>query len=129
MVVHRRYNPEGISQYNIVPGLLGVILQMTMVMMTSIALTRETERGTMENLLAMPATPLEIMLGKVLPYLVVGAVQVVVVLAAAKLLFAVPFVGSLPLLLVGGPGLRAGAGAARLHDLDRRAHPDAGACS
>ncbi len=99
VVVHRRYNPEGISQFNIVPGLLGVILQMTMVMMTSIALTRETERGTMENLLAMPASPLEIMLGKVLPYLVVGGVQVVVVLAAAKLLFAIPFAGSLPLLL------------------------------
>ncbi|TGR89553.1 ABC transporter permease, partial [Mesorhizobium sp. M2E.F.Ca.ET.209.01.1.1] len=89
----------GISQYNIVPGLLGVILQMTMVMMTSIALTRETERGTMENLLAMPSSPLEIMMGKVLPYLVVGAVQVVVVLAAAKLLFAIPFMGSLSLLL------------------------------
>ena len=99
VVVHRRYNPEGISQYNIVPGLLGVILQMTMVMMTSIALTRETERGTMENLLAMPLSPAEIMLGKVLPYLVVGAVQVVVVLISAKLLFNVPFVGSLPLLL------------------------------
>ena len=99
VIVHRRYNPEGISQYNIVPGLLGVILQMTMVMMTSIALTRETERGTMENLLAMPASPAEIMLGKVLPYLVVGAVQVVVVLVTAKLLFAVPFIGSLPLLL------------------------------
>lgn len=99
VVVHRRYNPEGISQYNIVPGLLGVILQMTMVMMTAMALTRETERGTMENLLAMPATPAEIMLGKVLPYLVVGAVQVVVVLVAAKLLFGVPFVGSLALLL------------------------------
>ena len=99
VVVHRRYNPEGISQYNIVPGLLGVILQMTLTMMTSIALTRETERGTMENLLAMPASLLEIMLGKVLPYLVVGAVQVAVVLAAAKLLFSVPFVGSLPLLL------------------------------
>ncbi|MER9332279.1 ABC transporter permease [Mesorhizobium sp. M0152] len=99
VVVHRRYNPEGISQYNIVPGLLGVILQMTMVMMTSIALTRETERGTMENLLAMPSSPLEIMLGKVLPYLVVGAVQVVVVLAAAKLLFAIPFTGSTSLLL------------------------------
>ena len=98
VVVHRRYNPDGISQYNIVPGLLGVILQMTLVMMTSIALTRETERGTMENLLAMPASPVEIMLGKVLPYLVVGAVQVVVVLAAAKLLFCVPFVGSLSLL-------------------------------
>jgi ABC-2 type transport system permease protein len=99
VIVHRRYNPEGISQYNIVPGLLGVILQMTMVMMTSMALTRETERGTMENLLAMPASPAEIMLGKVLPYLVVGAVQVVVVLTASKLLFNVPFMGSLSLLL------------------------------
>jgi len=101
VIVHRRYNPEGISQYNIVPGLLGVILQMTMVMMTSMALTRETERGTMENLLAMPSSPVEIMLGKILPYLVVGSVQVAVVLSAAKLLFAVPFFGSLPLLLVG----------------------------
>ena len=99
VIVHRRYNPEGISQYNIVPGLLGVILQMTMVMMTSIALTRERERGTMENLLAMPASPLEIMLGKVLPYLVVGAVQVAVILGAAKLLFGVPFIGSIWLLL------------------------------
>ncbi len=99
VVVHRRYNPEGVSQYNIVPGLLGVILQMTMVMMTSIALTRETERGTMENLLAMPSSPLEIMMGKVLPYLVVGGVQVLVVLAASKLLFAIPFTGSMTLLL------------------------------
>lgn len=99
VVVHRLYNPEGVSQYNIVPGLLGVILQMTMVMMTAVALTRETERGTMENLLAMPSSPLEIMLGKVLPYAGVGAVQVVVVLIAAKLLFFVPFVGGLPLLL------------------------------
>ena len=99
VVVHRRYNPEGISQYNIVPGLLGVILQMTMVMMTSIALTRETERGTMENLLAMPASPVEIMLGKVLPYLVVGAVQVAVVLVASKLLVSVAFGGSLPVLV------------------------------
>ena len=84
VVVHRRYNPEGISQYNIVPGLLGVILQMTMTMMTSMALTRETERGTMENLLAMPSSPVEIMLGKILPYLVVGAVQVVVVLTGGE---------------------------------------------
>ncbi|MDZ5697316.1 ABC transporter permease [Chelativorans sp. M5D2P16] len=99
VVVHRRYNPEGISQYNIVPGLLGVILQMTMVMMTSIALTRERERGTMENLLAMPASPLEIMLGKILPYLAVGAVQVIVVLGAARLLFDVPFMGGMGLLL------------------------------
>ncbi len=101
VVVHRRYNPEGITAYNIVPGLLGVILQMTMVMMTSMALTREVERGTMENLLAMPVSPLEIMLGKVLPYLIVGSVQVLVVLLAARLLFAVPFVGSLALLLTG----------------------------
>jgi ABC-2 type transport system permease protein len=99
VVVHRRYNPEGISQYNIVPGLLGVILQMTMVMMTAMALTRETERGTMENLLAMPASPVEIMFGKVLPYAGVGAVQVVVVLIAAKLLFFVPFIGGMTLLL------------------------------
>jgi ABC-2 type transport system permease protein len=83
-----------------VPGLLGVILQMTMVMMTSIALTRETERGTMENLLAMPASPLEIMLGKVLPYLAVGAVQVAVVLLAARALFDIPFLGSVWVLLV-----------------------------
>ncbi len=100
VTVHRRYNPEGISQYNIVPGLLGVILQMTMVMMTAMALTRETERGTMENLLAMPATPVEIMLGKVLPFLGVGGVQVVVVLIAAKVLFGVPFVGSLVMLIL-----------------------------
>ncbi len=98
-VVHRRYNPENVTQYNIVPGLLGVILQMTMVMMTAMALTREIERGTMENLLAMPITAGEIMLGKVLPYLVVGAVQVMIVLGAARLLFAVPFLGGLWLLL------------------------------
>ncbi|MBZ0163823.1 MAG: ABC transporter permease [Notoacmeibacter sp.] len=101
VVVHKRYNPEGITQYNIVPGLLGVILQMILVMMTSMALTRETERGTMENLLAMPSSALEVMLGKVLPYMVVGAVQVAVVLAAAKLLFSVPFIGSMSLLLTG----------------------------
>lgn len=101
VVVHRRYNPEGVTQYNIVPGLLGVILQMTMVMMTSMALTREVERGTMENLLAMPASPVEIMLGKVVPYLLVGATQVVVVLVAAKLFFGIPFVGSMTLLLSG----------------------------
>lgn len=101
VVVHKRYNPEGITQYNIVPGLLGVILQMTMVMMTSIALTRETERGTMENLLSMPVTPVEIMLGKVLPYFFVGAVQVAVVLSVARAVFHVPFVGSIGLLLAG----------------------------
>ncbi|MBV1704478.1 MAG: ABC transporter permease [Hyphomicrobiales bacterium] len=101
VVVHRRYNPDGISQYFVVPGLLGVILQMTMTLVTSIALTREAERGTMENLLAMPATGLEIMAGKVLPYFVVGAAQVAVILAAARLLFDVPFAGGLGFLLAG----------------------------
>jgi ABC-2 type transport system permease protein len=100
IIVHRRYNPEGITQYNIVPGLLGVILQMTMVMMTAIALTREVERGTMENLLAMPLQPVEIMTGKIAPYIGIGAVQVTVILTVAKLLFGVPFIGSLTLLLV-----------------------------
>ena len=96
--VHRRYNPEGITQYNIVPGLMGVVLTMTMVMMTSIAMTRERERGTMENLLATPVRPLEVMLGKIIPYVLVGYVQVVVILTAAKFLFSVPMVGSLVLL-------------------------------
>jgi ABC-2 type transport system permease protein len=96
--VHRRYNPEGITAYNIVPGLMGVVLTMTLVMMTSIAMTRERERGTMENLLATPVRPLEVMLGKIVPYIVVGYVQVVVILTAAKFLFQVPMVGSLALL-------------------------------
>ena len=101
IVVHRRYNPDAISQYFIVPGLLGVILQMTMTIMTSVALTREIERGTMENLLAMPANGVEIMLGKVLPFFIVGAVQVAVILIASRVLFHVPFVGSLGMLLTG----------------------------
>ena len=96
--VHRRYNPEGITQYNIVPGLMGTILTMTMVMMTALAMTRERERGTMENLLATPVRPLEVMVGKILPYIVVGYVQVTIILGAAKLLFQVPMVGSLALL-------------------------------
>jgi ABC-2 type transport system permease protein len=101
IVVHKRYNPDGISQYFVVPGLLGVILQMTMTIMTSVGLTREIERGTMENLLAMPLNGFEIMLGKVLPYFIVGAVQVAVILSAARLLFHVPFVGDLSMLLGG----------------------------
>ncbi|MRX51531.1 ABC transporter permease subunit [Paracoccus sp. S-4012] len=101
IVVHRRFNPEGSSQLNIVPALLGIILQMTMVMMTAMALTREIERGTMENLLAMPATPAEIMVGKITPFLAVGAVQVAVVLIAARAIFGVPFEGSSGLLLAG----------------------------
>jgi len=96
--VQRRYNPEGLSRYNIVPGLLGVILTMTMVMMTSLAMTRERERGTMENLLATPARPIEVMIGKILPYILIGYVQVAVVLVTARLLFDVPMIGSLTLL-------------------------------
>jgi ABC-2 type transport system permease protein len=98
-IIHRRYNPAGVSQFNVVPGLLGVILQMTAVMMTAMALTREIERGTMENLLAMPATGAEIMLGKIMPFLGIGAVQVVVILSAAMGLFGVPFQGSAGLLV------------------------------
>ena len=101
IVIHRMYNPEGISQYNIVPGLLGVILTMTMIMITSIAMTRETERGNMENLLAMPARPWEVMIGKIVPYVGVGIVQTTIVLAAAFYVFQVPFVGSLGLLALG----------------------------
>jgi ABC-2 type transport system permease protein len=98
VVIHRRYNPEGITRYNVVPGLLGIILTMTMVMMTALAVTRERERGTMENLLAMPVRPVEVMIGKIVPYIGIGGVQVTVVLIAAKVLFDVPFVGSLFLL-------------------------------
>lgn len=100
LVVHRRYNPAGITAFNIVPALLGVILTMTMVMITSIALTRETERGTMENLLATPVRPIEVMIGKTTPYIGVGAVQVAIVLLVATLLFQIPFTGSLAAFLV-----------------------------
>jgi ABC-2 type transport system permease protein len=96
--VHRRYNPEGATEYNIVPGLIGTILTMTMVMMTAIAVTRERERGTMENLLSMPVRPIEVMLGKIVPFIVVGYIQVAVILLAGKVLFGVPVLGSLWLL-------------------------------
>jgi ABC-2 type transport system permease protein len=97
--VQRNYNPEGITQYNIVPGLMGTILTMTMIMMTGMAMTRELERGTLENLLAFPVHPLEVMIGKILPYIMVGYIQVTVILVAAYFLFSVPIAGSLPLLL------------------------------
>ncbi len=96
--VHRRYNPEGLTAYNVVPGLMGVILTMTLVMMTSMAMTRERERGTLENLLATPVRPLEMMVGKILPYVLIGYVQVLIVFAAARLLFDVPMAGSFALL-------------------------------
>ena len=98
--VHRRYNPEGVTQYNIVPGLIGVVLTMTMIMMTALAMTRERERGTMENLLATPVRPGEVMAGKIIPYIIVGYGQVTIILLAAKLLFGVPIVGSVVLLSV-----------------------------
>jgi ABC-2 type transport system permease protein len=100
VVIHPRYNPEGITQYNIVPGLLGVILTMTLVMITGVAMTRETERGTMENLLVMPSSPFEVMIGTIMPFLGVGAVQTLIVLLVVHWLFAVPFVGSISLLLM-----------------------------
>jgi ABC-2 type transport system permease protein len=95
---HRRYNPAGSTQLNIVPGLLGTILTMTMLVFTGLSLTREAERGTMESLLAMPIAPLEIMLGKIIPYVLVGFLQGTLVLSASVILFNVPIVGSLTLL-------------------------------
>ncbi|MDP3740514.1 MAG: ABC transporter permease [Hyphomonadaceae bacterium] len=93
VVVHRRYNPENITSYNIVPGLLGIILSMTLVMMTALSVTRETERGTMESLLATPAQPIEVMIGKLAPYVMVGLMQTAVILVMAALLFQVPMEG------------------------------------
>ncbi len=99
--IHLMYNPDRLTQYNIVPGLMGVVLTMTMVMITALAVTRERERGTMESLLATPAIPLEVMTGKIIPYIVVGYVQVTVILVAARVLFQVPMVGNLGLLYLG----------------------------
>ncbi|HZZ88588.1 MAG TPA: ABC transporter permease [Caulobacteraceae bacterium] len=93
VVVHNLYNPDAISAYNIVPGLLGVILSMTLVMMTALAVTRERERGTMEFLLATPVEPLEVMVGKLAPYVIVGLIQTAIVLALAATLFHVPMRG------------------------------------
>jgi len=93
--VHNLYNPEGITQYNVVPGLMGVILTMTLVMMTGLAVTRERERGTMENLLATPVLPIEVMTGKIVPYVAIGLIQASIILFAARFVFHVPFVGSL----------------------------------
>ena len=97
--VHAHYNPETITQYNIVPGLMGVVLTMTMIIITGLAITRERERGTMENLLSMPTRPFEVLIGKIVPYILVGYIQVVLILLAARFLFNVPMVGNLVLLL------------------------------
>ncbi len=101
VVIHRRYNPEAITAYNIVPGLLGVILSMTLVMMTSLGVTREYERGTMESLLATPARPIEVMIGKLTPYVAVGLIQTAVILILARALFAVPMAGGWLALILG----------------------------
>jgi ABC-2 type transport system permease protein len=98
--VHSLYNPEVVTQYNIVPGLMGVILTMTMVMITGLAITRERERGTMENLLSMPTRPSEVLIGKIVPYIFVGYIQVSVILIAAYFIFHVPMQGSILLLLL-----------------------------
>lgn len=98
--VHRLYNPESLTHYNIVPGLMGVVLTMTLVLITGLAITRETERGTMENLLAMPLHPAEVLVGKITPYVFVGYLQVALILLAARHLFDVPFHGDLLVLLI-----------------------------
>jgi ABC-2 type transport system permease protein len=96
--VHRRYNPEGVTAYNIVPGLLGTILTMTMVLMTGLAMTRERERGTFENLLSTPALPIEVMTGKIVPYIMIGLIQVTLILLAARFIFNVPMYGNIGVL-------------------------------
>jgi ABC-2 type transport system permease protein len=99
LVLHRSYNPEGITSHNTVPGLLAVVLSMTMVMLTALSVTREVEQGTMENLLATPLRPFEVMVGKIVPYLIIGVVQMTVILLVAHFIFEVPFIGSIPLTL------------------------------
>lgn len=101
VVLHKRYNPAAISQYNIIPGLLGIIIAMTMTMITAVAITREKERGTMENLLAMPIRPLEMMIGKISPYVIIGYVQTLVVLIASEFAFDIPMAGSYWVLFAG----------------------------
>ena len=100
VLIHKAYNPEGETRYNIVPGLMGVVLSMTLVIITGLAMTRERERGTMENLLTTPVRPLEVILGKLVPYILVGYVQITLIMLAAKLLFQVPFLGNLWLLYI-----------------------------
>lgn len=95
IVVHRQYNPSGVTSFNIVPGLLGVILTMTLTMITAVALTREVERGTIESLLSTPVRASEVMIGKTTPYILVGAIQSLIVLAAGRWIFGIPFFGDL----------------------------------
>ena len=95
---HARYNPAGSSRLNIVPGLVGTILTMTMLIFTALSVTREVERGTMENLLSMPITPVEVMLGKIIPYVLVGFLQATLILGIGIFLFGVPVLGSVAML-------------------------------
>lgn len=99
-IIHAKYNPLAITAYNVVPGLLGVVLTMTLVVITALAITREYERGTMENLLATPLKPLEVMVGKIVPYIIVGYLQIFLILFVARFLFGVPMEGSVILLLI-----------------------------
>jgi ABC-2 type transport system permease protein len=101
VIVQRRYNPESITAYNIVPGLVATILTMTLVMMTALAMTRETERGTMETLLSTPVRPIEVMIGKLTPYVMVGIIQATVIITMARVLFGVPMAGGWPALILG----------------------------
>jgi len=100
LIIQSKYNPGRVTQYNIVPGLLGVVLTMTMIVITSLAITRERERGTMESLLAMPVRPIEVMLGKLIPYVLVGYIQVILILLFSHYLYAIPIHGSVILLLL-----------------------------
>src|SRR5204863_7306646 len=97
---HSRYNPSGESALNIVPGLVGTILTMTMLIFTALSVTREVERGTLESLLSMPISPVEIMLGKIIPYILVGFIQASLIIGLGVALFGVPLLGSLLLLAV-----------------------------
>src|ERR1700759_2041467 len=99
-VVHARYNPEQLTVLNIVPGLMCIVLMMSTLFMTTLSITKERERGTMENLLAMPVRPLEVMLAKIMPFVAIGYIQGLIVLASAAPFFALPMRGSIPLLLV-----------------------------
>jgi ABC-2 type transport system permease protein len=99
-VVHARYNPEQLTVLNVVPGLICIVLTMSTLVITALSITRERERGTMENLIAMPVRPIEIMLAKIVPYIFVGYVQVVLILAVSAVVFGLPVRGSLTVLML-----------------------------
>jgi ABC-2 type transport system permease protein len=101
VVVQHRYNPENVTAYNIVPGLVATILTLTLVMMTALAMTREVERGTMETLLATPLRPIEVMVGKLTPFVMVGVLQATIILSMARILFGVPMAGGWAALILG----------------------------